>query len=239
MENLADIASALCSAQLELTKSPIEKNKQVKVGNKYSFKYADLSSIIHNVTPILAKHGLCISSPCESDNNVLSCRLIHTSGQEIVSTITIPRLTDPKDQGGVLTYYRRYLLCGILNIFPSDDLDGLMSTTPEEVNFSDVSKAKDEKGDNSDLPEVSPMVGVDTFNAKIQVDKPKKDPKYGDEIRRKFGEKLEECMIKEEVDTVWTQNQIYRRNLVDSHPAIWEDVQELFKLAKERLPNAL
>ncbi len=125
----AELSKALAAAQGEFP--PIEKDKTVtvqkKTGGQYTFKYAELSSIIAATHKIMAKHGLSIlSAPVASpEGMVLTTRLSHASGEWVEGdfplTVGVERV---QDLGAQLTYFRRYAMTGLLNVSTDDDVDG-------------------------------------------------------------------------------------------------------------------
>jgi hypothetical protein len=94
---------------------------QMKAGGSYEFSYADLGHVIDCTRPALVKNGLSISSRIES--SALFVDLRHESGEMISSSLPI-RLTErPQDLGSLITYYRRYLICGLLGVTAETDDD--------------------------------------------------------------------------------------------------------------------
>ena len=94
-------------------------------------KYADLGEMIKVATPILFKNGLSISQQAttEIDRIGVTTLLMHTSGQWIESTISLP-LGDEKGKslaqvaGSVITYLRRYSYGSVVGLYTDEDDDG-------------------------------------------------------------------------------------------------------------------
>ena len=125
----SELAKAIVAAQSDL-KNP-SKNKTGQAGNQKT-KYADLPSIIEQVRPILASHGLAVLQPPgkTADGKVeVATILLHTSGQRIVavSSISATRM-DPQQIGSAISYARRYALLGLLNMSADEDDDGHSAT---------------------------------------------------------------------------------------------------------------
>ena len=128
---MKELYAALSKAQGEFKSIP--KNKEVvktgvsKTGKsfQYSYRYADLDSIIASVRPILAKHGLLVTQGISQDErNCCITSIGHESGQTLLSSC--PILLDPTDMqklGGAITYAKRYGLSLALGISTDDDLD--------------------------------------------------------------------------------------------------------------------
>lgn len=94
----------------------------------FKSKFAPLDTIVENVGPLLAEHGLTWSAfPCFGPDGqpALRYKLTHVSGDQ--ETDTMPLLVtkpDPQGLGSAVTYARRYSLCAVLNLVADDDDDG-------------------------------------------------------------------------------------------------------------------
>jgi hypothetical protein len=119
------VSAAFVAAQASFPEIP--KDKLVDVG-QYSYSYAELGTIISMIKPALKEHGLAIIQSIEqADANtcVLLTSIVHTSGQKLTSGLPFqfkPGLP-PQQQGGLITYMKRYGLCLAIGISPEDDLD--------------------------------------------------------------------------------------------------------------------
>jgi hypothetical protein len=100
----------------------IHKSKTAK-GEKFSYKYADLNSVLEIIDPILYENGLVCLQPIE-DNKVYTFIVDIDSGEHISSFMTLPALNDPQKLGSAISYYRRYTLTSCLSISTTDDDDG-------------------------------------------------------------------------------------------------------------------
>jgi hypothetical protein len=100
----------------------IHKSKTAK-GEKFSYKYADLNSVLEIIDPILYENGLVCLQPIE-DNKVYTFIVDIDSGEHISSFMTLPVLNDPQKLGSAISYYRRYTLTSCLSISTTDDDDG-------------------------------------------------------------------------------------------------------------------
>lgn len=146
-EKVQNIATALIKAQTELSNP--SKNQQ-----GYGYKYADLSSILDQVKPVLQKHGLAITQTSSDDGNGkvgVTTTLLHESGEYISDTLRLPipemkGTTSTQAAGAALTYARRYAISSILNIAADEDTDAATNekTTPKS---GFVSKPKYTKPD--------------------------------------------------------------------------------------------
>lgn len=118
----------------------VKFNAEVKIIEKDSknphFKndYASLDTIINEVRPLLAKHGLSVMQFPGGDGEKFTLRtmLIHESGEWIESEpITMrPVKNDPQGIGSCSTYARRYSLSAMLSLNTGEDDDGNDATQP-------------------------------------------------------------------------------------------------------------
>ena len=121
-EEINELAAALSAAQGEFT--PVAKGAENPF---FHSRYADLAAVVQATAPILAKHGLSVAQMPDFDgeNDLLTTRLMHTSGQWLESTMRlyVPKAT-PQAQGSAVTYARRYSYSGTLGIVTEKDDDG-------------------------------------------------------------------------------------------------------------------
>ncbi|WP_300999373.1 ERF family protein [Lactobacillus taiwanensis] len=125
----------LMAAKLEVQKQlePISKGKK----NPHTQSmYVSLDAILNSLLPLANENGLVITSiPYITDNSVgISIRLDHPeSGQWIIfAPYTISkeannrntRASQAQNEGGLLTYAKRYALSAIFNIVSDEDTDG-------------------------------------------------------------------------------------------------------------------
>lgn len=134
-----EIATVLSKAQAEL--------EAVGKGEKgYGYNYASLTSTIEVAKPILAKHNLAITQLVgnEGNNPSITTILMHSSGQFIKSTASLPLVemkgcNEAQRAGAVYSYLRRYALQAILNM-SSEDTDA-SSNGPVKTKTSFSKKA--------------------------------------------------------------------------------------------------
>lgn len=118
----------------------VKFNAEVRIIEKDStnphFKnaYASLDTIIDEVRPLLAKHGLSVMQFPGGDGEKFTLRsmILHESGEWIESEpITMrPVKNDPQGIGSCSTYARRYSLSAMLSLNTGDDDDGNDATQP-------------------------------------------------------------------------------------------------------------
>lgn len=104
----------------------VGKGKEADMGD-YSYKYADLHSILDAVRPVLAEHGLSVAqSTVNLDGKVgVETRIYHTSGHvETFGPLVLPAGNNAQGYGSAITYARRYSLTAALGIAPDEDDDG-------------------------------------------------------------------------------------------------------------------
>lgn len=116
----SDKIDAVSSALVDL-QGEISNVKSSSTNPFFHSKYADLSTIIQTVRPLLATHHMAIIQGCDGD--VLTTRLVHESGQWIETQLklSVAKWTDPQKVGAAITYARRYEQAAILNIAQTDD----------------------------------------------------------------------------------------------------------------------
>lgn len=127
--SMPELYAALATAQGQFL--PIRKNRTVTIkpreGAPYSFKYADLETILAAVRPALAANGLAFVQVIHSDQGgaVMHSAILHSAGGALVSEFGLPsaEARDPKQYGALLTYIRRYMATAMLGVAADDDLD--------------------------------------------------------------------------------------------------------------------
>lgn len=118
-DQINDITAAMFAVQGQL--KPIARSKVVKTG-KYEFRYAPLDAIVETIVPLLQQSGLMFVQAVDAD--VLTTRLMHTSGQWIQSETFLNRdHANMQGFGGEVTYKKRYALSSLLGIVSDDDND--------------------------------------------------------------------------------------------------------------------
>ena len=109
-----EITKALCKFIQEV--GTIEEKANAQFG-----KFADLSSVLSVVNPVLARNCLVVIHTTEilEGRNVLVTNLMHISGEIVASKYLLPLIKETRGnpihaEGGALTYFRRYCELGIL-----------------------------------------------------------------------------------------------------------------------------
>ena len=120
-ENIGALALALSKLQGEAQN--LHKDKQ-----GYGYKYAELSSVLDEVRPLLAKFELAVTQLCGTDNaNVtIETVLLHSSGEWLSSTLALPvhvgkGMTQAQAIGSCISYGRRYALAALVGIAQTDN----------------------------------------------------------------------------------------------------------------------
>lgn len=121
-----EITKALCKFIQQV--GTIEEKDTAQYG-----KFADLSTVLSTVNPALAANGLAVvhTTKVEDNKNILITNLLHTSGESITSEMFLPVNTGGRgnpmhQEGGAITYCRRYSLLAILGLnagIPDNDGD--------------------------------------------------------------------------------------------------------------------
>ena len=127
-----EITAALCKFIQEV--GTIEEKSDAQYG-----KFADLSGVLSVVNPVLAKNGLVATNTTKiiEDKNILSVQLLHISGESLPpSEILLPKgiaKNELYSTGQALTYFKRYLLLGLLNLTAGiPDHDGQVYNPDEQ-----------------------------------------------------------------------------------------------------------
>jgi len=121
-----------------------EINNVRKDSKSHHGKYASLDTILQEVRPLLAKHGMSVyQHPITMENSIgVKTRLLHESGEEIIDEFWLPTNSDqsliknPQTAGSVITYFRRYALAAALGIHQSDDVDQVGGERPVASRFA-------------------------------------------------------------------------------------------------------
>jgi hypothetical protein len=123
------IAFALAKAQGEMTIAAFNTQNAFLKN-----RYANLESVLNAVREILCKYEICHTECVEyfDDKPFLVVKLIHSSGQFLESKLKLePKENTPQCLGGLITYYRRYLLSAICSLTqgaePDDDGEKAMA----------------------------------------------------------------------------------------------------------------
>ena len=118
-ESIEKLATALCKAQQQMGGAVKDASNPF-----FKSKYADLGAVVRAVKEPFAENGLSyVQFPASEDNRIgITTRLMHTSGQWLEQTFTIPfTQIDPQKAGSVLTYFRRYSLAAVAGVPQVDD----------------------------------------------------------------------------------------------------------------------
>ena len=137
-----EITKALCKFIKQV--GTIEEKDEAQYG-----KFADLSTVLSTVNPALAANDLAVvhTTKVVEGKNVLITNLLHTSGESITSEMLLPLNTGGRgnpmhQEGGAITYCRRYSLLAILGLNAGiPDNDGDFANTTED-NVTPINKNK-------------------------------------------------------------------------------------------------
>ena len=116
-ENITNLTKALFQFQ-----GKVSKVKKSAENGHFKSKYADLTSILDTINPILQECGLLVTQHPNED--VLITTVYHAESGEFMQSEQILRMKDlnnPQQQGSSLTYARRYSLAAIFNLAQQDD----------------------------------------------------------------------------------------------------------------------
>jgi hypothetical protein len=162
--NTPTINAALVAALGELT-NPV-KDKTANLGG-YSYRYADLATIIDHVRPVLAKHELAVTQNVNTEDGRLEVwtYIHHASGEVITYGPLAGRAgASWQELGGAVTYARRYALSAALGIAPDEDTDANTIPVPP------LAKAPVVKEAPKVSEEVYPIVDDPWYTSQEKVD---------------------------------------------------------------------
>ena len=129
-EQIGKICAALLKAQKEITFAVKDA-----VNPHLKSKYADLPSVIDAIKTALNESDIVFMQTAGEMVNMhlqLTTRLMHSSGEWIEDTMTMPLTKqDPQGYGSALTYARRYSLAAITGLYQDDD-DGNKAVNKKE-----------------------------------------------------------------------------------------------------------
>ena len=119
-ETLADLYAALSAAQGAV--SNVVPSGHASLGSGRDYTYATLDKVLDEARKALADNGLSITIVPVVGG--VQTTLAHKSGQQVVYRTPYPVAPQaPQAMGSLLTYMRRYILCGILGIAADRDDD--------------------------------------------------------------------------------------------------------------------
>lgn len=136
-EQINELAAALAAAQAELRNPAFDSTNP-----HFKSKFASLAGVRDAITPVLSKHGLSVSQLTTNDDQGRACVetiLLHSSGQWIGSTLTVPApKADAHGTGSAITYARRYALMAIVNVVGDEDDDGNRAAQSKQTEDADA-----------------------------------------------------------------------------------------------------
>ena len=116
-ENITNLTKALFAFQ-----GKVSSVKKTAKNPHFKSNYADLSSILEVINPILQECGLLVTQHPHDD--VLTTTIYHAESGEFMQSEQVLRMKDlnnPQQQGSAITYARRYALACIFNLNQEDD----------------------------------------------------------------------------------------------------------------------
>jgi len=120
---IAALATALAKAQAAFTSIARARTADVqsKTGASYSYRYAELCTVLDAVRGALAANGLAIVQ--RPRHRELETLIVHESGEWLSSLtpILVGDSVGPQTYGSALTYARRYGLMALLGLASEDD----------------------------------------------------------------------------------------------------------------------
>ena len=164
----AKVSAALVAIQADL-RNPA-KDKTANTGT-YSYKYADLASILDLIRPILAKHQCALAQDVRMEDGrlLISTRLIHSSGECLDFGPLAGSVGGSWQQtGGGITYARRYALQAILNIAADEDDDAASAPPPSSAKKAKPLRAVQKTADEDDIRRWVELISAASSSAELK-----------------------------------------------------------------------
>lgn len=158
-DDIKELAAALAKAQ-----GAMDNASKDKTNPHFKSKYATLSSVWDAIREPLSTNGLSIvqlPSLDEQGRIWLDTMLLHSSGQWLSASYSLPATkNDAQGFGSALTYMRRYALTGV-GVAPDDDDDGNTASKPEPV--TPYSAAPTRQNGNGNTGNVDPRMAAEKW----------------------------------------------------------------------------
>ena len=124
-DSVQKIATALCAVQANLR--PLKRNADNPF---FKSNYTDLAAMTEALYPLLSAEGLSVVQG--GDGQTLDTMLLHTSGEWIRASLTMPTEPNPQKLGSIVTYFRRYALAAIVGaVSEGEDDDANAASHPQ------------------------------------------------------------------------------------------------------------
>jgi len=136
LEAEAAFAAALAIVQSNMPQVGKDKSASIRSDKgSYTYKYADLASILDAVSPVAAAQGFSfMATPTLSAAGAFVLRycLLHKGGHREGGEYPLPdpSRSTPQQIGSAITYARRYVYCAMVGVAADEDDDGRASAQP-------------------------------------------------------------------------------------------------------------
>ena len=201
-ESIANLVKALSALQGELKDA--DKNA---LNPHFKSKYADLSEVLGNLRPLLAKNQLALSQFPSFENGIVSVTslLAHASGEWIESTASAPATKqDVQGVGSAITYLKRYSAAAIVGMASADQDDDGNSVSIQKVENKPIAKqeVKDFRPQTVDAAKIETIIqgyakalviaGISEaqVNDKIEIARAVSKEKPFDAFSKEYGDKI-------------------------------------------------
>jgi len=201
-ESIANLVKALSALQGELKDA--DKNA---LNPHFKSKYADLSEVLGNLRPLLAKNQLALSQFPSFENGIVSVTslLAHASGEWIESTASAPATKqDVQGVGSAITYLKRYSAAAIVGMASADQDDDGNSVSIQKVENKPIPKqeVKDFRPQTVDAAKIETIIqgyakalviaGISEaqVNEKIDIARAVSKQKPFDAFSKEYGDKI-------------------------------------------------
>lgn len=201
-ESIANLVKALSALQGELTDS----NRNA-LNPHFKSRYSDLSEVLGNLRPLLAKNQLALSQFPSFENGIVSVTslLAHASGEWIESTASAPApKQDVQGVGSAITYLKRYSAAAIVGMASADQDDDGNSVSIQKVENKPIVKqeVKDFRPQTVDAAKIETIIqgyakalviaGISEaqVNEKIDIARAVSKQKPFDAFSKEYGDKI-------------------------------------------------
>lgn len=134
-KEMFDQSMALFQAECPI----LRKDSQVR-GEKFSYNYAPLDSIVNQTKALIQKHGFSyrVTAKVEGTNVTAICKVIHSMGHAEESEFQVPidpsaRMNQAQKFASALTFAKRYAFCNAFGILTGDQDDDAGASDPDNA----------------------------------------------------------------------------------------------------------
>ena len=152
-------------------------DSSAQAGNRGTYKYLSLSTLLQRVKPVFAQHGIMfrqevVNTPSDAGKMQLGevrTIVFDADGNDIqVGAYPFVLSADPQAIGSAVTYARRYSLYAALGIFPEKDDDGAAASAYSTQPHDNGATESITRMDADALMQLAQQRGIDLQQFAIQ-----------------------------------------------------------------------